>query len=655
MSERTSADQGAPPQGPRAVVVPFGVPEDKRGLGLGLAALVHHFARAEGENVALAQLLSRGAKSPGEEPATEAPKAVPVEAYLSPNAWRELEARGDAPPGVHIVLTGAFEPPEGASGALEIVAFEPASGRVLASGETTVRSGDAGKSVADTFDRVWREAGGELDLGARVGELAWDPLESVLYAERAALYDPLRAEPHDRLAALIHMGRAVEDSPDARFPAGRLAHLALETAATGDRRLAEAGHRALARASTDAPSSIELLEARAALELRFGASVEAEAAALAALTHAPKRSRLFALASEARRMRGDLSGARAVVADGVARAGTDPILLTERGMLAADQSDSPAARAAWGAALDYEPIFPPAFLNLAAMALRDEDSVLAQRLVDRVLSAQDGHPEVLRRAIVLALAAEPEGLARAARIAKIGDRLLAHTSQDAWTLLATAHAWLALGQPDEARRRFTHVEAVAADTSLAAEASRARFAIDEPAAAAAIDAVVREAMTCEPRDLPLVLARARALAATHATWLPRLALGLAARRAGEREAAFKAFEDTITLAPGCLEAHLELATLAVELDRPVDAVAHAERALELAGPAREVLLVLARALAFAGQVTEARRVVERLRAVAPNDAQLSEIEAVIDTVPEARPERPSLVARLARITERFRR
>ena len=75
-------------------------------------------------------------------------------------------------------------------------------------------------------------------------------------------------------------------------------------------------------------------------------------------------------------------------------------------------------------------------------------------IVDRVLATNDAHPEVLRRAIVLALAAEPEGLARAARIAKIGDRLLGHTSQDAWTLLTTAHAWLALGQPDEARRRF---------------------------------------------------------------------------------------------------------------------------------------------------------------------------------------------------------
>ena len=39
-----------------AVVVPFGVPNERRGLGLGLAALVHGFARIRGQHVALAQL-----------------------------------------------------------------------------------------------------------------------------------------------------------------------------------------------------------------------------------------------------------------------------------------------------------------------------------------------------------------------------------------------------------------------------------------------------------------------------------------------------------------------------------------------------------------------------------------------------------------------
>lgn len=627
-------------------------------MGLGLAALLHHFARTDGETLALAQLLSR--------PADQKVNPTPVEAFLSPDAWRELEARGDAPRGVEIVLTGGFEPPEGASGVLDLLAFNPKTGLVLASVEITVRMDDAGKSVAEAFDRVFREVGGQLDLGARIGDLDWEPLESVLYAERAALYDPLRAEPHDRLAALIHLGRAVEESPASRYPAGRLAHLALETAATGDRKLAEAGHRALSRAASDAPTSIELLEACAALELRFGGSVEAEAAALSALARAPKRSRLFALVSEARRMRGDRSGAGDILQQGFAKAGPDPVLFTERGMLCTEVEDMAGARGAWEEALRFEPIFAPAYLNLASYALHTQDETTGQKLVDRVLSASDSHPEVLRRALVLALAFEPEGLARAARIAKIGERLLAHSPGDAWTHLTTAHALARLGSRDEARRRFLHVEAVAGETSLAAEASRGRFELDDPQAAAEIETVVRGVLAAEARDLPALVVRSRALSAAHKIWMPRFALGVAERRTGNLQNAYRAFEDTIAMAPGCVEAHLELSKLAIDLDRPLDAVAHGEYAFKLAGQVREVLVVLARALACAGQEAEARAVLARLESISPGDANAREIAADMERGELAgdvsrgaprrlEPEKSSFGARWTRFTERFRK
>ena len=55
-----------PMASPRAVVIPFEVPDDGRGLGLGLAALVHSFAQIDGESVALAQLLARTAVSHAE-------------------------------------------------------------------------------------------------------------------------------------------------------------------------------------------------------------------------------------------------------------------------------------------------------------------------------------------------------------------------------------------------------------------------------------------------------------------------------------------------------------------------------------------------------------------------------------------------------------
>jgi hypothetical protein len=46
-------------QSPHAVVIPFGVPTEGRGLGLGLAALLHGFVQIDGRSVALAQLHKR--------------------------------------------------------------------------------------------------------------------------------------------------------------------------------------------------------------------------------------------------------------------------------------------------------------------------------------------------------------------------------------------------------------------------------------------------------------------------------------------------------------------------------------------------------------------------------------------------------------------
>ena len=44
---------------PRAVIIPFGVPPEGKGLGLGLAALVHGSSQIDGGSIALAQLLSK--------------------------------------------------------------------------------------------------------------------------------------------------------------------------------------------------------------------------------------------------------------------------------------------------------------------------------------------------------------------------------------------------------------------------------------------------------------------------------------------------------------------------------------------------------------------------------------------------------------------
>src|SRR6202044_3432108 len=96
-----------------AVVVPFGVPNDRRGLGLGLAALVHGFTRIPGEHGALAPPFGKRNDEPDSAPG-------PVEAFIPPQAWRDLAGQGSAPADVKFVLTGAFEPPDEAGGMIRL-------------------------------------------------------------------------------------------------------------------------------------------------------------------------------------------------------------------------------------------------------------------------------------------------------------------------------------------------------------------------------------------------------------------------------------------------------------------------------------------------------------------------------------------------------
>src|SRR5262249_36795761 len=137
----------------------------------------------------------------------------------------------------------------------------------------------AGKTLIAAFDEVFAQLGGELGTVRDIDDLSWEALESVLRAERCALHDPLRGGPHDRLAALVHLGRAIGDAPEGRFPAMRLASLALDLAVGGgptDPKLTEAARRALLRATEDAPRNADLVEALAALSLRVGDADGAE-------------------------------------------------------------------------------------------------------------------------------------------------------------------------------------------------------------------------------------------------------------------------------------------------------------------------------------------------------------------------------------------
>ncbi|MGH7435263.1 MAG: hypothetical protein ACRENE_06285, partial [Polyangiaceae bacterium] len=99
---------------PRAIVIPFGVPSDGQGLGLGLAALVHAVVQVEGSGVAIAQLHAAAAEGPPGGP------RAPVEAFVPPAAWQEIAGRGDAPPAAEVIITGSFEPPLSGTGMIQI-------------------------------------------------------------------------------------------------------------------------------------------------------------------------------------------------------------------------------------------------------------------------------------------------------------------------------------------------------------------------------------------------------------------------------------------------------------------------------------------------------------------------------------------------------
>jgi tetratricopeptide (TPR) repeat protein len=631
-----------------AVVVPFGVPNEQRGLGLGLAALVHGFTRIRGENVALAQLFGKRTDEPDSAPG-------PVEAFIPPQAWRDLAGQGNAPSDVKIVLTGAFEPPDEAGGTLRLLAFDARDGGMRSHAEVQVEGDRAGEAIVEALEKVWSPLG-ELGELRTLCELRWDALESVLRAERCALHDPQRGGPHDRLAAMMHLGRAIEDAPAARYPAGRLAAIALDAAMgpAADPKLAEAAVRAVTRAAADAPDQPDLLEAAAALHVRLGHLLEGEATALAGLARDPARARLYVLLSEARRTRGDTEGARRAVEEGLARAPGDAMLGVEHGMVLAAAGDVFGAERAWRAVLARAPLFPPAFVQLAGLIARRGDAVAAEALVDAALAAQAGqggqagyggqagaHPDVLRCALRLAHGAEAQGVARAARVGSLARALLERAPEDGGAVMVLAESLAHAGETREAIGHYARVEALAPRTPLAADAQRARFALAEPLALLEVEAALRAAVDekTTPGALDALSARARRLAAEHPVWPAWLALGTVERRRGLHGAAREALVAALGAAEGCAVVHHELARTCAALGDAPAALRHAERAVALTGESPRALAALAEALVLSSRPAEANAALARALAAAPEDPEVSAIAAALRAAPAS--ERPS--------------
>ncbi len=607
---------------PRAVVIPFGVPTEGRGLGLGLAALVHTFVQVEGGGVAIAQLHARR----NEEPGDAAP--APVEAFVPPAAWKDIATRGDAPSGVGVVLTGAFEPPLEGHGTIQLLAFDARDGKTRARVDAALDDACAGASLVGALEQIWKGLGGEIGALGGLRDLDWESLESVLRAERCALHDPLRGGPHDRLAAMLHLGRAIEDAPLARYPVERLAALALETAAGPalDPKLAAAAARALERAVEDAPSHVELVEALAALLLRLGRARDAERRLNAAIALSAKRARLYALLSQALRAQGNLDAALTTLNTGALEAASDPLLGSERGLVLAARGDLQAAEVEWRKALASDPVHPAAFGSMAALALRSRDSAMAEWLVDAALASPRAHPDVLRRAVQLALATEGEGIARASRVARLCTRLLEATPSDLWAVLALAKSQVSLGESTTARAHLAEIERMAPGSAPAAEAQIIKLAIEDGGADLEVQSVLRAAHVARPEDLDDIASRARRVATLHASWLGWLAVAVAERRRGRLVAARGALDVALELAPGAPPLHGELVEVLLSLDDAQAAVSHGQTVLALEGESSRGLVVLGRALAAAGRTAEARDAARRALVLDPENAAARELE-----------------------------
>jgi tetratricopeptide (TPR) repeat protein len=437
---------------------------------------------------------------------------------------------------------------------------------------------------------------------------------------------------------MLHFGRAIGDAPESRYPIERLASIALDTASGPalDTRLASAAVRALERAAVDTSANLELVEALAALLLRLGRPQEAERRMNAAIAAAPSRARPYSFLAQALRAQGKMDGALAAVQAGVAASGPDPQLSIERGMVLAAVGDLAGAASAWREALDRDPMNPAAFGRLAGLALRARDPAVAQVLVDSALALANAPVEVLRNAIRLAVGTEPEGLSRAARLLRLGERVLEQAPNDAGALVLIARAQLVLGDRAAARARIDQVDRLSTKSAAAAEAQAIRLAIDEPRAELEVQSALRAARAAAADHLGDVSARARRLAQEHGSWLAWLAAAIAEKRRSRWGAARGALEMALELAPGAAPLHLELAEVLLELDDPEGAVARTQSAMALDGPTPEALLLLGRALGESGRTSEAMEAARGGLAMQPEDPRLKDLVRTLQSPDQRR-------------------
>jgi len=570
----------------RALVIPFGVPDGGKGLGLGLASLVHAFARIDDGDVALAQIRQHG---------NDGGVTGVVEAFVTGAQWRAMPGAEDTPAHVSTVLTGAFEPPRDGRGAFSVLAFDAKTGEARCKFESVLDAEGAGRSIATTLESLCSRMGGDLGALRGIEGLSWDALESVIMAETWRVRALSGADKGGVVAALAHLGRAVSDARDPTFPAERLATIAIEIArGPADEKTLAAALRALDAARDDSivtsprgtTIGARLDSAAAAICLRLGRVADAIEHAERAIERDAARPFPHALLAEARRARGDLVGAQRAIQAAVALDESDPHVRNERAVLLLASGDALGAQIEWSKLLAAHGGHVAAFANLASLALERGDVALAQSVVDHALAARNAAPvEMLRRAVQVALQVEPPSVARGARLASLLRAVVEREPKDGVAALLFTRALAEMGERESALERLAALELAAKGTLVAAEASRVRLQIADPLAAAAVDAAIRAVTDASAPpteiDLDALATRARRLGDDHESWVAHLAAAIAERRRGRLDRAKLDATRALAISESAPLVHLELATIALAAGDPAGAIAHASRALEL--------------------------------------------------------------------------
>jgi tetratricopeptide (TPR) repeat protein len=596
----------------KAVVVPFAVSEDARGLGLGLAALLHHALEFQGATLSLAQLFSRDEDAPE----GTAPRAV--EACIPPESWRDVHRNAGGGPELEFVVTGTLDAPTECGGAVAIHGFDPRDGTRFPAEESILEFDDAGTALVALCERALGPHGFNTSALESLRGAPWEAIESLLRGERMLLRDSERANHRDVVAALVYLRRALSEHPPSSYLRARVAQVAFDLATHDDATASEisAAERALDGALLDVPECTEFLETLAAIGLRSGKTLEVDARLASAIANSVHSPRIFALRAESLRHQNAAATALEVLDAGLAHYANDGLLRTERGATLRELGRWEEAEVLLEHVLVEHPRHPAPYVHLASIAERYARAEKASALVDHALSAQQPSPLVLRAAINLALSAEPEGLARAARVGKLAEQLARAAPSDPWPHLMLARAAAQQGDGERALRALARVRNLAPDSAFEAEALRGEFAIHEPGYSEQMDKLVIDAQSAAPNELAAIVSTASDLTARFPVWTGWLAQALAEQRLGHLLAAKVACERAIEHARGATPAWLELGAVLMGLGESERAVEVAMHARTLEGDTPPALRLLVRALAASGKLDAALVLADRI--FAPN-------------------------------------